>query len=197
MSLQPLVLASTSPYRKALMEKLNLPFITVAPDTDETALKNEEPDALAARLAHNKASSVKSRYPQHLIIGSDQVATLEDNTILTKPLTHDKATQQLRHCSGKTVSFYTGLSLLNAATNKQQTVIERFDVLFRTLSDNEIENYLITEKPYYCAGSFKVEGLGICLFEKLIGDDFNSLIGLPLIRLLRLLRNESVNPLEY
>ncbi len=197
MSPYPLVLASTSPYRKAILEKINLSFITVSPDTDETMLNNEEPDSLVARLAREKASSIKSNYPQHLIIGSDQVATLEDRTILTKPLTHEKATQQLQRCSGKTVRFHTGLSLLNSATNNQQTVIERFDVLFRTLSDSEIENYLITEKPYHCAGSFKVEGLGICLFERLIGDDFNSLIGLPLIRLLQLLRNEGVNPLEH
>ncbi len=196
MPIPPLVLASTSIYRKSILEKLNLPFITASPSTDETALKNENPEDLVLRLAKEKAQSIKAVYQNHLIIASDQVAILKDGTILTKPHTHENAIKQLQACSGRSVRFLTGLSLLNTRDNKQQTIIEPFDVTFRTLSLNEIDNYLRIEKPYDCAGSFKVEGMGICLFEKLSGDDFNSLIGLPLIRLLLLLQNEGVNPLK-
>jgi len=192
----PLVLASTSIYRKSILEKLSLPFITAPPNTDETAFQNEKPEDLVLRLANEKAQSIRSTHPNHLIIASDQVAALEDGTILTKPHTHENAIKQLQTCSGHSVRFLTGLSLLNTSTNNQQTIIEPFNVKFRTLSLSEIDNYLRIEKPYDCAGSFKVEGMGICLFEKLSGDDFNSLIGLPLIRLLTLLRNEGVNPLE-
>ena len=195
MSNPSLVLASTSIYRKTILEKLNLTFITAAPNTDETARKNEKAEDLVLRLANEKAQSIKQTYPNHLIIASDQVAVLEDGTILTKPHTHENAIKQLQACSGHKVRFLTGLSLLNTSSNKQQTIIEPFEVTFRSLSLSEIDYYLKIEQPYGCAGSFKVEGLGICLFDKLSGDDFNSLIGLPLIRLLTLLRNEGVNPL--
>ncbi len=191
-----LVLASTSTYRKSILEKLNLSFIPASPNTDETARQNEKAGDLVLRLANEKAQSIKHIYPNHLIIASDQVAVLEDGTILTKPHTHENAIKQLQACSGHNVRFLTGLSLLNTSSNKQQTIIEPFEVTFRSLSLSEIDCYLKIEQPYDCAGSFKVEGLGICLFDKLSGDDFNSLIGLPLIRLLTLLRNEGVNPLE-
>ncbi len=196
MSNPPLVLASTSTYRKSILEKLNLSFITASPDTDETAFKNEKPEDLVLRLANEKAQSIKHTYTNHLIIASDQVAVLEDGTILTKPHTHENAIKQLQTCSGHKVRFLTGLSLLNTRSNNQQTIIEPFEVTFRSLTLSEIDCYLKIEQPYDCAGSFKVEGLGICLFDKLSGDDFNSLIGLPLIRLLTLLRNEGVNPLN-
>ncbi len=190
-----LVLASSSPYRRSILQKINLPFISVAPNINETPLQNETPEDLVLRLASHKAKSIENSYPQHLIIASDQVATLGDDIILTKPHTHENAVKQLKACSGQRVKFLTGLSLLNTISKQQQTIIEPFDVLFRKLSNDEIENYLTIEKPYDCAGSFKVEGLGICLFDKLIGDDFNALIGLPLIRLLTLLRNEGISPI--
>lgn len=191
-----LVLASTSIYRKSILEKLNLSFITASPNTDETAFKNEKAEDLVLRLASEKAQSIKHTYTNHLIIASDQVAALEDGTILTKAHTHENAIKQLQACSGNHVRFLTGLSLLNTSNGKQQTIVDPFEVTFRELSLCEIDNYLKIEEPYDCAGSFKVEGMGICLFEKLSGDDFNSLIGLPLIRLLTLLRNEGVNPLN-
>ncbi len=190
-----LVLASSSPYRKQILEKLNLPFIACSPNIDESAEPNESAKAMVARVTKEKALAIQGDFPGHLIISSDQIATLNDSTILTKPHTHENAVNQLQACSGNSVTFLTGLSLLNTITNHHQLIIEPFEVVFRSLSDQEIENYLRLEKPYDCAGSFKVEGLGICLFEKLAGDDINTLVGLPLIRLLELLRNESINPL--
>ncbi len=131
-------------------------------------------------------------YPHHLIIGSDQLAVV-NGTVLGKPGNHDNAVKQLQQTSGQTVHFYTGLCLLNSESGKLQSEVVPFDVVFRELSDSEIENYLKAEKPYHCAGSFKSEGLGIALFERLVGDDPNTLIGLPLIRLIRMLKNEQVN----
>ncbi|WP_250657954.1 Maf family protein [Alkalimarinus coralli] len=196
MSTLPLVLASTSPYRKQILEKLCLPFSTAAPNIDESALEGEQPKDMVERVTKAKALAIRHKYPNHLIISSDQIATLDDGTVLTKPNGHENAVKQLNACSGKHVTFLTGLALLNSKTNNHQFVLEPFRVHFRTLTTREIENYLNIEKPYDCAGSFKVEGMGICLFDKLSGDDFNALIGLPLIRLLTLLRNESVNPLS-
>ena len=195
MSSTSIVLASSSPYRKQILEKTNLPFITCSPDIDESAGINESAESMVTRLTKEKALAIQEQFPNHLIISSDQVATLDDGTILTKPHTHENAIKQLRKCNSKTITFLTGLSLLNSSTNNQQLIVEPFEVTFRSLSNSEIENYLSIEKPYDCAGSFKVEGLGICLFEKLNGNDINALVGLPLIRLLELLRNESINPL--
>lgn len=195
MSSIPLVLASSSPYRKLILEKINLPFVTSSPDIDESAGVNEDAEAMVARVTKEKALAIQGEFPNHLIISSDQIATLSDGTILTKPHTHENAVKQLQACRGTSVTFLTGLSLLNTSTHNHQLIIEPFQVTFRSLSDKEIDNYLRLEKPYDCAGSFKVEGLGICLFEKLTGNDINALIGLPLIRLLELLRNESINPL--
>jgi len=186
-----LVLASTSPFRKAILEKLGLPFDTASPATDETPVEGESPEQLVQRLAMAKAKAVVESHHDALIIGSDQVAVI-DNEILGKPGSHEKAIAQLQKASGKTVRFFTGLCLLNAATGNTQVEVVPFDVVFRKLTDSQIENYLQKEKPYNCAGSFKSEALGICLFEKLQGDDPNTLMGLPLIRLVRMLEREGV-----
>lgn len=187
----PVVLASSSPYRKTILEKLHIEFETVSPDIDEIARENEQPEELVRRLALEKARAVAKTHTQHLIIASDQVAVL-DGEVLGKPGNHEKAFQQLKQASGRTVTFFTGLCLLNSKTGKQQSESVPFDVVFRTLADDEINHYLKLEQPYQCAGSFKSEGLGIALFERLHGDDPNTLIGLPLIRLIDMLRNESV-----
>ncbi len=186
-----IVLASTSPFRKAILEKLGLPFDTRSPQTDEIQFEDESPQQLVERLAGAKAKAVAGTCGNALIIGSDQVAVI-DGEILGKPGTHKKAVKQLQQASGQTVRFFTGLCLLNAATGNYQLDVVPFDVVFRKLTDAQIENYLQKEKPYNCAGSFKSEALGICLFEKLQGDDPNTLMGLPLIRLVRMLEQEGV-----
>ncbi len=185
----PLILASTSPYRKILLEKLQLDFDTVKPEFDETPLLHETPSQLVQRLAEGKAQSVAKQHPNALIIGSDQVAVLDD-TILTKPGNYSNALRQLQASSGRIVTFLTGLCLLNSQTQQAQVIVEPFEVHFRTLSMAQIENYLHKENPYNCAGSFKSEGLGIALFEALRGDDPNSLIGLPSIHLIKMLEKE-------
>jgi len=185
-----LVLASTSPFRKEILTKLGLCFNTASPEIDESPLPNEMPEQLVVRLAEKKACAVANSYPDNLIIGSDQVAVI-DGEILGKPLTHERAVEQLSNASGKTVRFYTGLCLYNSATDVSQIEAVPFDVVFRELTTSQIENYLIAEKPYNCAGSFKSEALGIALFEKLLGDDPNTLMGLPLIRLVAMLENEN------
>ena len=186
-----LVLGSTSPFRKEILNKLGLPFETAAPNIDESPLDNETPAQLVLRLAEQKARAVSDAYPENLIIGSDQVAVI-DNEILGKPHTHERAVEQLTNASGKTVRFYTGLCLYNSATDVAQSEVVPFDVVFRDLNTSQIENYLQREKPYKCAGSFKSEALGIALFEKLLGDDPNALIGLPLIRLISMLENQGM-----
>ncbi|HHJ14482.1 MAG TPA: septum formation inhibitor Maf [Gammaproteobacteria bacterium] len=189
-----LVLASTSPFRKALLERLGRPFSTARPEADETRRPNETAHALVERLSADKARAVAGRFPEALIIGSDQVAVLGDE-ILGKPGTHEKAVEQLGAASGKEVLFLTGLCLLNAASGHAQVEVVPFRVKFRTLTDRQIENYLRREQPYNCAGSFKSEGLGIALFEAMTGEDPNALIGLPLIRLVAMLGNEGVDVL--
>lgn len=186
-----LILASTSPFRRAILEKLTLPFEVSAPDVDESRLDKEQPPQLVGRLACAKAMKVAEYHPDGLIIGSDQVAVIDD-TILGKPGTHAKAVAQLQQASGKTVTFLTGLCLYNAGTGRCQSEVVPFKVVFRELSLQQIENYLRAEQPYNCAGSFKSEAMGIALFERLEGDDPNTLIGLPLIRLIRMLENEGV-----
>lgn len=190
-----LVLASTSPYRKTLLERLGLPFETASPDVDETVLPDETPEALVTRLAEAKARAIAPRFSDALIIGSDQVAVLDGN-ILGKPGNHEAATQQLRNASGREVKFLTGLCLLNTRTEQVHVKLVPFTVVFRSLSESQIQYYLDKEKPYDCAGSFKSEGLGISLFERLDGDDPNALIGLPLIELIRLLSAEGVDVLS-
>ncbi len=189
--MQPLVLGSTSPIRRQLLEKLGLPFDTASPETDETPLEGETPEQLVARLAEAKARAVAAQCPGALVIGSDQVA-VNDSEILGKPHTHERAMEQLRNASGKHVRFLTGLCLYNAASDRAQVEVVPFDVVFRELTDEMIDNYLKAEQPYNCAGSFKSEALGIALFERLEGEDPNTLIGLPLIRLVRMLEAEGV-----
>ena len=192
MSTQPrLVLASTSPYRKALLERLQLAFETASPEVDETRLADESAEALGARMAEAKARAVAQGMDDALVIGSDQVAVL-DGDILGKPGGHEQAVAQLMRASGKAVRFLTGLCLVNAATGKAQLEVVPFEVEFRTLTAEQVEHYLRREQPYNCAGSFKSEGLGIALFERLHGDDPNTLIGLPLIRLTRMLEREGL-----
>lgn len=190
----PLVLGSTSPFRRELLKKLHLPFETAAPDIDESTRANEDPRDLVLRLAEEKAKAVAILFNKHLIIGSDQLAVV-NNEVLGKPGNHDNAVRQLQQTSGQTVHFYTGLCLYNSQTGQMQSEVVPFDVKFRVLTTEQIDHYLKTEQPYQCAGSFKSEGLGIALFEKLTGDDPNTLIGLPLIRLIRMLEKEGVQVL--
>lgn len=184
-----LILASTSPFRKSILDKLGIDFDTVSPDVDETVLVNETPQQLVERLAIAKAKAVADKMDHVLVIGSDQVAVI-DNEILGKPHTHENAVTQLQNSSGKTVTFYTGLCLYNSSTQQYQSEVVPFNVVFRELTQQQIENYLNKEQPYNCAGSFKSEALGIVLFEKLEGDDPNTLMGLPLIRLVKMLEKE-------
>lgn len=186
-----LVLASTSPFRKELLQRLGLSFETASPETDETALPGESPEQLVRRLAEAKARAVAGQFPDALIIGSDQVAVL-DGAILGKPGEHARAVEQLSAASGRTVTFQTGLCLYNSRNDRAQVDVVPFAVDFRQLSAEQIDNYLRREQPYNCAGSFKSEGLGISLFRSLRGDDPNALIGLPLIRLIDMLQAEGV-----
>ena len=195
MTPRPLLLASSSPYRKALLQRLGLPFTCASPDIDETPADGECGRDLAIRLAASKAKALAHNYPEHWIIGSDQVACLPDGSLLNKPASHEAAVQQLTRSSGKKVEFHTGLAMLNAQSGEIQIHCELFTVHFRPLSEAEIEAYLQKEQPYDCAGSFRMEGLGIALFSRLEGDDPNSLIGLPLIALNNMLRNWGLNPL--
>ena len=191
MDSQTLVLASTSIYRRELLQRLQIPFQIAAPDVDERALPGESAQQTAWRLSLAKASAVASEYPDALIIGSDQVALLGEQR-LGKPLTHENAVHQLRTMRNRTVTFYTALTLLNTRTNEAQTDVAENRVTFRQFSDDEIESYLHKEKPYQCAGSAKAEGLGISLISRMQGDDPNALIGLPLILLVSMLRNLGV-----
>lgn len=195
MTQKRILLASTSAYRRAILEKTTLKFSCAAPDIDETPHEQESAEDLVCRLSAQKAHALAANFPGHLIIGSDQVCVI-DSKILGKPHTFERACAQLEQASGKKVRFYTGLSLLDSDSGKVQTLCETFDVHFRPLSSQEIAGYLQLEQPYDCAGSFKCEGLGISLFEKLDGRDPNTLIGLPLIALLALLREHGINPLN-
>jgi MAF protein len=192
--MKTLVLGSTSVFRQAILEKLNLPFQTAKPNIDETALINETPQALVERLAIEKAKAVADKFPNALIIGSDQVAVCEGE-ILGKPHNFDNGVVQLTKFSNKAVTFYTGLCVLDSASNTVKSLVEPFVVHFNELSPLEIESYLKAEQPYNCAGSFKSEALGICLFRKLEGDDPNTLIGLPLIKLVSLLKQHGLDVL--
>ena len=184
--MQPLILGSSSTFRQEVLSKLEVPFTSCSPEIDETPLPGEQPEALVQRLSLIKATSVAALNPDSLIIGSDQVSVLDGN-INGKPGNHRTAIEQLAKCSGKTVTFYTGLCLYDSSTGNYQLDCELFNVHFRTLTDRIIENYLNREKPYQCAGSFKSEGLGITLINALEGRDPNALIGLPLIRLTEML----------
>ncbi len=188
---QKIVLGSSSIYRKELLQRLQIPFETMNPEIDETPLDHESSAESALRLAETKARAVASKYPQALIIGSDQAAVL-GNLRIGKPLNHIAATEQLRLIQGKEVIFHTAICLLNSATDRLQARIIPYHVKFRQLSHQQIESYLLKEQPYQCAGSAKSEGLGIALIERMTGDDPNALIGLPLIALIDMLGNEGV-----
>lgn len=187
-----LILASSSPFRRQILDKLQIEYTCISPDIDESQLENETASQLVQRLAENKAQKIADSVSDSLVIGSDQVAVLGDE-ILGKPHTHENAVKQLEKLSGKTVTFLTGLALINSNTGQVQSESVPFKVAFRSLSKQMIENYLKTEQPYNCAGSFKSEALGIVLFERLEGEDPNTLVGLPLIRLVRMLENEGMN----
>ncbi len=189
-----LILASTSPFRRELLTRLELPFTVRAPDTDETRRPDESAATLTTRLAEMKARAVARDETAALVIGSDQAAEL-DGEVIGKPGDHSRAAAQLRRAAGRTVTFYTGLCLLDSASGQCQVAVEPFRVVFRKLTAEMIEGYLRRERPYNCAGSFKSEGLGIALFERLEGDDPTSLIGLPLIRLTRMLEAVGVTVL--
>jgi len=190
----PLVLASSSPFRRALLGRLGIPFATATPDVDETGRPGESPQELVVRLAEAKARAVAEDYPNALIIGSDQVAYL-DGAVIGKPGGRTRAIDQLTRASARQVAFYIGLCLLNAANGRTQLCCEPFRVHFRPLPPARIEAYVDRERPFDCAGSFRSEGLGIALFERLEGDDPNALVGLPLIRLITMLEREGMDPL--
>lgn len=184
-----LVLASTSRYRRELLARLNIPFEVAAPAIDETPLDREAPPELAVRLARQKAQAVAHLWPDALIIGSDQVAVAGD-VILHKPGNFERAVAQLRRMRGRAVRFHTGLCLLNSRTAREQTALIPVTVHMREYTDEQIERYLRADEPYDCAGSARIEALGITLVKTLEGDDPNALIGLPLIALCDMLRNE-------
>ncbi len=189
---QKLILASSSIFRRDLLAKFNLPFEVISPNIDETPLLGEKPQDTALRLAQLKAKRVAETESNALIIGCDQVATLNDVQI-GKPMTHENAVKQLQMMRGHVVIFHSALCLYNAQTGHMQAEVVPYEVKFRQLSDDEIERYLNIEKPYHCAGSAKSEGLGIALMDYMRGDDPNALVGLPLIRLAHMLRNQGVN----
>lgn len=190
-----LVLSSSSPARRALLARLQLPFTRLSPDVDETPLMNENPQDMVERLAVLKAKKAADTYPDSIIIGCDQVGILEGH-VLTKPLTFENAIKQLQLVSGKKVRFLTGICLLDAKHNHTQVATEIYDVYFRILDLEIIKAYLQKEHPLHCAGSFQIEGLGITLIEKLEGGDYTALIGLPLIRLTSMLQNIPLHPLH-
>ncbi len=186
-----LVLASSSRYRKDLLNRLHLPFEAAVPHVDESPLADEPPERLVRRLAEAKARAVAPAHPGALIIGSDQVAVI-DGAVLGKPGGHDQAVAQLSRASGRRLTFLTALCLLNVSSGRARTEVAAFSVVFRALSPAVIERYVSREQPYDCAGAFKSEGLGIALVERFEGDDPTALIGLPLIRLTEMLRDEHV-----
>jgi septum formation protein len=193
-----ITLASSSTYRQSILKKLQVPFTFVAPDINESAIAGELIPAQVARLAYLKAQTVaeQSQYQHNYIIGSDQLAS-HDGQVLSKPGNFARAKQQLTLVSGNTVRFYTGLCLIHAASKQIEQTVEIYDVTFKTLTESQISTYLHIEQPYDCAGSFKSEGLGIALFESVQGRDPNSLIGLPLIGLLELFSNMSIDLFEH
>ena len=189
---QALILASSSEFRRELLQKLHIPFNSISPKIDETALDGEKPHQTALRLAQQKAKKIGAQYPHALVIGCDQVATL-DGVELGKPGNHQNATKQLQMMRGREVTFHSALCLYNAATGNMQAEVVPYLVRFRQLTNDQIDTYLTKEQPYQCAGSAKSEGLGIALIERMIGEDPNALIGLPLIKLITMLQNEGVN----
>jgi septum formation protein len=190
-----LILASTSRYRRELLERLRIPFEARSPHTDETALPGEAPAALAERLALAKAHALATLFPDAVVIGADQVADV-DGEAVSKPGDHARAVEQLRAMSGRTIVFQTALAVVRASSGFAEVRRVPVSVRFRTLSEAEIEFYLRTEQPYDCAGSAKVETLGIALLDAIVSDDPTALIGLPLIQTARLLRAAGLDPLR-
>lgn len=191
---QQIILASTSKYRRALLARLGLPFEVAAPGVDETPLPNEPPQETSRRLAEAKAKAVAERFPEAIVIGSDQVAVL-DGLVLDKPGNHGNAVRQLKAMRAKEVVFHTALCLYHAASGRAQTRVVPYYVRFREYSDAQIERYLELEQPYDCAGSARCEGLGIALIAEMRGSDPNALIGLPLIALTEMLAEQGVEVL--
>lgn len=185
---RPLILGSTSPYRRELLSRLRLPFDVVAPEVDETPGQTESPQQLACRLAMSKARAVAARFPRAIVIGSDQVADL-DGSAIGKPVAHAAAAAQLRRMSGRLVIFQTAVAVVCAEAKFAEMDLAQVRVRFRDLSDAAIESYLLAEQPYDCAGSAKSEGLGIALLDAIDNDDPTALVGLPLIRTCRMLRS--------
>ena len=178
-----IILASSSPYRQQLLDRLHLSYEPHAPEVDESINPGEDARAYVCRLAESKARHVAQNYPDAIVIGSDQCALL-DAKILGKPGSHENALRQLREAQGKTVVFHTGVCVLNLSSGFCEVEDVLFEVDFRVLSDRQLEHYLRVEQPYQCAGSFKAEGYGSCLFSRMRGDDPSALIGLPLLRLI-------------
>ncbi|MFO8153990.1 Maf family protein [Thioalkalivibrio sp.] len=191
-ALRTLVLGSTSPYRRSLLERLRIPFETASPGVAEDRLPEETPPALAERLARAKAADVAARYPDALVIGSDQSAGIGER-VLSKPGDHQRAAEQLAALSGQSVVFHTGLCLIDTASGREWIGVVPFTVHMRDFDEDEIERYLRLERPYDCSGSFKSEGLGVSLFRRTEGDDPTALVGLPLIRLCAWLREAGMN----
>lgn len=186
-----LILASSSPFRRELLKRLHLPFESLSPDIDETHVANETPDQYVSRLAREKAQVIANQNKDAIVIGSDQCAYL-DGEILGKPGSHENAVTQLQKARGKDVVFFTGLAVLHNSTGFCEVDCIQYRVGFRNLTDEQIEHYLVTEKPYNCAGSFKSEAYGITLFSHMSGDDPTSIIGLPLIRLVSMLESAGI-----
>lgn len=196
MNVARIILASGSIYRRQLLAQLKLPFRWVAPDIDERPRHNEPPHRLVERLALEKAKAIARHHPKEpLVIGSDQIAML-GGEVLGKPGARDRNITQLLQCSGRRVEFWTGIALLNHPTGHTQVDVVPFSVIFRSLTPDQIEHYVDLEKPFDCAGGFRLEGLGISLFERLLGEDPSALIGLPLIRLIEMLKHEGFDVLE-
>jgi MAF protein len=189
-----LILASTSKPRQELLQRLEISFDIVAPNIDETPRPNESPEDLVRRLAQQKAAVVAQKFPDHYIIGADQVGIL-NHTILGKPHSFENAYAQLKNASGQKIEFFTGLCLYQGTQQSYDIAVERFTVTYRTLTETMIKNYLKKEQPFNCAGSCKAEGLGIALIQEFNGPDFTALIGLPLIRLVAMLEKAGLNPL--
>ncbi len=189
------ILGSSSPYRKALLQRLMIPFDIVNPDINETPHAGESAIELVERLAIEKAQAVAANEPNALVIGSDQVA-VHDDQIIGKPRDHAHAVEQLRAASGRTITLYTGLALVNSVTGNVQSSVVPYTVTFRVLNDDQIERYLKKEQPYACSGSLRADGLGIVLLQAFAGGDPNALIGLPLIELVRMLEAEGIDLLE-
>jgi len=190
-----LVLASTSPYRRKLLRQLGLPFLVASPRFSEELDQNVAPELLVKHLATEKAKSLVELYPDALIIGADQVFVDQRGRVIGKPGTVEQAIRQLKGMVGRTHTFYTGLCVVDSRSNQLVADFDTFNVTLRNLSDAEIETYVKRESPIDCAGSFKIEGLGIALMQEMSGQDYNSLIGLPLIKLIDILEQFSLHPL--